>query len=133
MGSPRESARVVREVSLTVRPSLAFAFLRDADRLRRWWRSPERWEASPGGALRVDGLEGVFRAVEEPGALRFEVAGLRVDIALWPEGLGTRLTVAQEGPAQGAFSSRGWDHHLSRLQALARGWDPGPDDWDPLT
>jgi uncharacterized protein YndB with AHSA1/START domain len=55
-----------------------------------------------------------------------------VTFELEPAGDGTRLRFVHSGlPSAEAAGSHtyGWDHYFARLEAVARGEDPGPDPW----
>lgn len=113
-GRPPPPAVTRRELWLESRPDVAFRLFSDPAQLARW-KGP---------------LHGSFLLLEAP--LKLQMAfGWRADSAgsakaelrFAPDGTGTRLTLAHEGPG-----AAGWEHYLPRLESVARGWDPGDDD-----
>lgn len=111
---PRAPSVLTREVWLEARPDAAFRLFSDPAQLARWKGE----------------LHGRFEELVAPQRLTLafgwtrETAGTaRAQVRLTADGSGTRVVVTHEGPG-----GVGWDRYLSRLECVARGWDPGPDE-----
>jgi len=142
---------------LPVTPDEAFALLTEPERLRRWQTVSATVDLRAGGAYRwtvTPGhvAEGTYREIE-PGRRVVFGWGWNGDDALPPDAStvtvvfepaedGTLVTLTHEGldEVQAAAHAEGWEHFLTRLEALARTGDAGQDPWawapeqlDPVT
>lgn len=132
---------------LPVTPDEAFALVTEPERLRRWHAVSARVDLRVGGGYRwtiVPGhtAEGTFREVEPgkrvvfgwgwDGQADFPADTSTVTIVLTPTDGGTELTLSHTGflsSEQAAAHAEGWTHYLARLEQVAAGGDPGPDEW----
>jgi uncharacterized protein YndB with AHSA1/START domain len=136
-----------KEIYIDANPDLVFSFLTERDKFPRWMGRTLEMEPRRGGLFRLDPngkdlIRGEFLEVIRPRRVvftwGFESGGLDVppgstvvEIDLVPQGEGTLLRLTHRAlPADGEVRrghGAGWDHHLSRLRAVAEGRDPGPD------
>lgn len=116
--APEPAAPPPLSAWLELAPEEAFALFADPARLARW-KGP---------------LYGRLLTLEAPHRLGFTVGfspetdgRARVEVEIAPDSGGSLVTLRHEGPGVGA-----WEHYLPRLECLARGWDPGEDDFSGL-
>ena len=136
---------VEREIRIDAPPSLVFEFLTDPAKMVRWMGTEAVLEPWPGGRYYVNpsGHEPasgkvleiiperrlVFSWGWEGGALPLPPGQSTVEIALEPDGDGTRLRLTHRDlpPELHRYHGLGWDYALPRLATVAAGRDPGPD------
>jgi uncharacterized protein YndB with AHSA1/START domain len=125
---------------IQARPETVWRFFTDPARLAQWWGEAEV-DARPRGALRVEMREGprpvmlgefvelvpyerivfTFGWEATPGAPDIPPGTSRVEVALAPDGDGTRLTLRHSGlpPLLTGETGDGWAHLLHRLGDMA--------------
>lgn len=111
--APRKPERYEERVALDLRPGAAWRLLAEPAMRARWKGAPE-----------PEVLE-VERGVRIRWRWRFpgSDAPAEVEVRLVPEGRVCELVLSH----QGAGASH-WPRYLERLQAVGRGWDPGPEE-----
>jgi len=138
-------AELVREVLVDAAPSTIFEFLTIPDKHVEWMGSSAELDPTPGGVYRVLVGEthqsaGQFVEVVPDRKVRFTFGwdqpdhpippgSSEVEITLLPEGDKTRVRLVHRGLPADAVSdhTKGWDHYLERLGAVASGGTVGPD------
>lgn len=141
---------IERELFIEARPEVIFRLLTDPAEMLKWQGLDVELEPRPGGIYRCRmnqlGHTTLGRFVEvtphsrivfswgwADGVFDIPPESTTVEIALTPEGSGTRLRLVHRGlPEQPAIiesHGMGWALYLGRLAAVAEGRDPGPDAW----
>jgi uncharacterized protein YndB with AHSA1/START domain len=129
-----DAGTIEREVRIAASPEIVWSFWVDPERLTRWMSRSAAFDASPGGAIRLDYGSGnvmlgqvveldpprrlVFSWGWEDPAEAVRPGGSRVEVDLEPDGDGTRLRLRHSGlpnDAEVAGHAEGWDYFLSRL------------------
>jgi len=138
-----EGALVV-ERRVSAPPSSVYAYLTESERWARWQGVNATIEARPGGVFRIlmpagQTARGQFVElvpdrrvvftwgfVDAPG---IPPGSTNVEIDLLPDGDATLVRLTHRGlRAEDVPQHRvGWEHYTARLDAVARGRDPGPD------
>jgi uncharacterized protein YndB with AHSA1/START domain len=128
-------------------PEVVFAHLVTAEGMVSWMGQHARLQPVAGGEFAVDIngslIRGEYLEVDPPhrvvvswgmaGAADFPPGSSRVEFILTPTSTGTNLNLNHTGlpDTRARTHGEGWDNYLPRLQAAARGIDPGPDNWRP--
>ncbi len=147
-GPMSERLSVTRRAFLAAPPTTVWAFLTDPQRMGRWMGRSAELDPTAGGRYRVEVVPGevaagVFLEVDAPHRLAhtwgWEGDGAAVPVGttlvsyeLTPVPGGTLLRLEHRllpGLASTGSHSRGWEHYLERLAAVAAGGAPGPDPW----
>jgi uncharacterized protein YndB with AHSA1/START domain len=126
---------------------LVFEHLVDPRRMTAWMGQHASLRPEPGGEFAVDIngylVRGEYLEVEPPrrvvvswgmeGVAELPPGSSRVEFTLTPTTTGTALSLRHTAlPASRAKGhAAGWANYLTRLEAAARGLDPGPDTWLP--
>jgi uncharacterized protein YndB with AHSA1/START domain len=137
---------VQREIEVAAPPSTVFAFLTDPEKIVRWIGTEATTDAQPGGMylLRMrdnQTARGRFTEVIPVHRLAYTFGwdnndkvppgtGL-VEIDLVDRNPGTLVRWTHSGlpdAVEVAKHAEGWAHYLARLEIVAAGGDPGPDD-----
>ena len=144
-----ESTSVVRETAIEASPETVWRFLVDPEKVVRWMGLAASLDPQPGGDYRVEVIPGsvargefvevdpphrlVFTWGWEPGsASPLPQGSTAVEFELIPHGQETLLRLTHRGLPDSASAeshTRGWEHYLARLAAVAAGGDPGVDPW----
>jgi uncharacterized protein YndB with AHSA1/START domain len=151
MDATTETTTVERTISIAASPETVWEFLVDPKKLARWMGTDVELDPRPGGVYRNVVLPGhiargefveldaphrlVFtwgweRSGDEPPAV--PAGSSTIEVELTSEGKGTSVRfLHRDLPSAEAVESHahGWDHYLSRLEAVAGGGDPGEDPW----
>jgi uncharacterized protein YndB with AHSA1/START domain len=138
-----------RSIDIEAPPDVVFSHLVLPERMVSWMGQWAELQARPGGLFAVDVngylIRGEYLEVEPPhrvvvswgiaGADDLPPGSSRVEFTLTPTATGTRLSLVHSGlpDARAMTHGNGWGNYLARLQAAARGIDPGPDLWLPAT
>lgn len=142
-----DEAVVDQQITIAAPPEVVFDYFVDPDKLVRWLGSKAKLEAKPGGEFWVDMngrdvVSGAFVEVTPPTRVVFtwgwELGGApvqpgssTVEVTLTATGEGTLVRLVHRdlpGPTV-ASHGEGWAYKLGRLEVLAAGGDPGPDEW----
>ena len=139
-------AELVREIIIDATPETIWPFLTEPDRHVEWNGTEAELDPRPGGVYRVlvagaHQSSGTFVDVVPLEKVAFTFGweqegnpitpgSTTVEITLHPEGDKTRVRLVHRGLPDDAVGdhTRGWDHYLDRLAAVATGTDPGPDE-----
>lgn len=144
-----ERFSVQREVLVVAPLDTVWELLTDGEQMSRWMGQSATFDPSPGGSYRIEIVPGQVVAgeyvdIHPQRRLAFTWgwegdAGMSVPpgstivvFDLLPTVSGTLLRLThQDLPAIGSAGShsRGWEHYLERLAAVAAGGAPGPDPW----
>jgi uncharacterized protein YndB with AHSA1/START domain len=126
-------------------PEEVFPFLTDAAKYTRWKGIEAELDPRPGGVYRVQmsagsAVLGEFVEVEPPSRVVFTwgwegnadvpPGSTIVEITLEADGDDTVATLRHSGlpdEHEAQEHAQGWEHYLSRLEAVGAGRDPGPD------
>lgn len=137
---------IERELRIEAEPGTVFDFFVDPEKMCRWMGTRAELDPRPGGGFRVD-IDGSHVAVGEylevsrpdrvvytwgwEGGEPIAPGGSTVEVDLTPDGDGTLVRFVHRGLDEqtGPMHAEGWDHYLPRLEAVAAGGDPGPDEW----
>ena len=136
-------------IEIEAPPEVVFEHLVVAERLVSWMGRHARLRPVPGGEFAVDVngylVRGEYLEVDPPrrvvvswgmaGADDLPPGSTQVEFTLTPIATGTRLELVHSGlPEMRAHGhAAGWANYLARLRSAARGIDPGPDNWLPVT
>jgi uncharacterized protein YndB with AHSA1/START domain len=138
-----DDLRVERRIAAP--PAAVYAYLTDSERWSRWQGRSAVIEARPGGQFRMTvandtTAEGRFVSLEPGRRVVFTWGWVghptlppgssTVELELLPDGDGTLVRLTHRGlpDEEQSIHRAGWDHYLPRLEAVATGGDPGPDD-----
>lgn len=143
-----ERTSIEREIRIAAKPDTVWALLVDPKEARRWMGLAAKFELRRGGRYRVEVIpghtaSGEFVEIDPPRRLVYTwgwedegnpvpPGSTTVVFELFPTGDGTLLRFSHRGlpsPASVDSHTRGWEHYLERLNAVASGRDPGPDPW----
>jgi uncharacterized protein YndB with AHSA1/START domain len=138
---------IVREIYIDASPEAVFPYLTQGDRYSLWMGLVAELDPRPGGLYRVQPnaenvLRGEFLVVDPPRRVVFSwgfegqghavpAGSTTVEIELSPQGEGTLLRLTHRGspPERRERHDGGWGHYLARLESVAAGRDPGPDEY----
>ena len=138
---------IEKTIRIAARPNTVFAYFTDPDKIAQWHGIEADTQPQPGGLFRVNVTRqmvarGEFLEVHpftrlvftwgwEGGNSPVPPGRSTVEVTFTPDGDDTIVQLTHRGlpieTVQG--HGDGWDHYLARLQAVARGDDPGPDPW----
>jgi len=136
-------------IEIEAPPEVVFAHLVDAERMVSWMGQHAELRPVPGGEFAVDIngylIRGEYLVVDPPhrvvvswgmaGAEDLPPGSSRVEFILRPTSSGTNLDLHHTGlpETRASTHSRGRHNYLTRLRSSARGVDPGPDQWRPVS
>lgn len=137
-----DDLRVERRIAAP--PSAVYAYLTDSDRWARWQGRSAIIEPRPGGRFEMTvandtTAEGRFVTLEPDRRVVFTWGWIghptlppgssTVELELLPDGDGTLVRLTHRGlpEEEQSIHRAGWDHYLPRLETVATGGDPGPD------
>ena len=149
MNAATERLSVEREITIAATPETVWQLLTDPEEATQWMGQAASFDLRPGGTYRVDVIpgdtvSGEFVEIDRPRRLVYTWGWERgsrgsvppgsttVEFELVPDGAGTLLRLRHRdlpNDAAAASHTRGWEHYLPRLAAVAAGRDPGPDPW----
>lgn len=134
-------------IEIEAPPDVVFAHLVTPQRMVLWMGQHAELDAIPGGKFAVDIngylVRGEYLEVDPPHrvVVSWGVAGTddlppgssRVEFNLRPSTTGTTPNLVHTGlpDTHARTHAAGWANYLTRLQAAARGIDPGSDNWMP--
>jgi uncharacterized protein YndB with AHSA1/START domain len=135
---------VQQEIWIEAPPERVYAFLTDAELMVRWMGTEVRLDPRPGGVYYWDSNghhtgSGEFVTLEPYTKVSFTFGweqepaippgSTLVEIALTPEGAGTRVQLTHRALPSDAVSDHieGWTMYLGRLAVVAGGGDAGPE------
>jgi uncharacterized protein YndB with AHSA1/START domain len=134
-------------IDIEAPPEVVFAHLVTPERMVSWMGQHAELRPVPGGEFSVDIngylIRGEYLEVDPPhrvvvswgmeGAEDLPPGSSRVEFVLTPISTGTNLNLRHTGlpDTRARTHGGGWGNYLPRLQAAARGIDPGPDNWLP--
>jgi uncharacterized protein YndB with AHSA1/START domain len=139
------------EVELSVyidaSPATVFRYFTDAERMCQWMGVAAELDAQPGGTFRVDVngrnvTTGTYLEIVPAEKVVFTwgwegdgsvpPGSTTVEVVLAPDGDGTLLRLRHHDlpdDAAATLHTSGWTHYTARLQIVASGGDPGPDEF----
>lgn len=135
-----------KEIFIKAPAAVIFPYLTDPAKFVRWMGTDVAVVAQPGGEFRalcggVHPSAGTFLEVVENERVVFTfgwdvpdhpipAGSTTVEITLTPEDEGTLVRLVHRGLPENAINDhlRGWTYYLGRLEVVATGGDPGPDD-----
>jgi uncharacterized protein YndB with AHSA1/START domain len=144
-----ERVSVQRELLVLAPPHAVWELLTDGEMMTHWMGQSAACDPTPGGSYRIEVVPGQVVAGEyvdidpqrrlaftwgwEGNAGHLVPPGSTIVVFdLLPVAQGTLVRLThQDLPAIGSAGShsRGWEHYLERLAAVAAGGTPGPDPW----
>lgn len=135
-------------IEIEAEPDDVFGYLVTAEGMTAWMGQRAVLDPRPDGVFEIDiagsPIRGRYLQVERPHrvVVSWGVAGSddlppgasTVSFTLTPTVRGTRVDVVHSGLPEPRLLGHadGWAHFLTRLSAVARGGDAGPDTWVPL-
>jgi uncharacterized protein YndB with AHSA1/START domain len=144
---PVETEAIEHDVWIDATPETVFGFFTDPERMVRWMGTEATLDPRPGGVCRIKlndaaAMLGEFVEVDPYRRIVFSWGweerffavppqSTVVELSLAPERDGTTVRLRHERlPAAAVeFHQAGWTHHLSRLETVAAGGEPGVDPW----
>ena len=134
-------------IDIEAPPEIVFAHLVTPERMVLWMGQHAELEPIPGGEFAVDIngylVRGHYLDIDPPHrvVVSWGMAGTedlppgssRVEFLLKPTATGTNLMLnhTRLPDTRAKTHAAGWANYLRRLRAVARGIDPGPDNWLP--
>jgi uncharacterized protein YndB with AHSA1/START domain len=132
-------------VQIAAEPDRVFEYFTDAEALTRWMGRHAVLDPNPGGEFAVDvfriNVRGRYLVVDRPrrlviswgheGSSVLPPGASTVEVTFTPRDGGTHVElIHRDLPAADAPAhALGWSHFLPRLERIASGDDPGPDEW----
>jgi uncharacterized protein YndB with AHSA1/START domain len=142
------SLLLTREIRVAASPATVYRCLTDADAIVKWFGRKVVADARVGGAITIEindtaTAAGEFTELVENRKVAFTfgwvqenhevpVGSTVVEFVLAPQGDDTVVRFSHYGLPTAEMVEKhgqGWDHYMPRLGTLARGENPGPDEF----
>jgi uncharacterized protein YndB with AHSA1/START domain len=140
-------AEYATSIEIEAPPSQVFDYLVTDAGMTAWMGQHAELDPRPGGGFAVDvagyAVRGRYLEVDRPhrvvvtwgmaGSAGLPPGASRVEFTLTATAAGTRVDLRHTDLPDGELEGHadGWTHFLPRLDMVASGGDPGPDDWVP--
>jgi len=141
-------AEYATSIEIDAPPAVVFEYLTTEAGMTAWMGEHAELDARPEGRFAVDiagyPIRGQYLRVEPPtrvvvswgvaGSADLPASASTVEFRLTAIGSGTRVDLTHSNLPETVLAGHadGWEHFLSRLRIVARGGDPGPDQWQPI-